>query len=118
MLCDKSSEILAFPKEFPSGKFGLQHLNRPTKLYPKRYFNQRLLNKDTRFASNFELNVFFAQYYTEVKQIRDNISIALRKGSSGEEKKTVAAKKKSHENTKKILNQNEGFSFLQSIRGS
>lgn len=54
MLCDKSSEILAFPREFPSGKFGLQYLNRPTKLYPKRYFNQRLLNKDTRFASNIE----------------------------------------------------------------
>lgn len=52
-----------------------------------------------------------------MKQIRDNISIALRKGSSGEEKKTVATKKY-HENTKKILNQNEGFSFLQSIRGS
>lgn len=26
--------------------------------------------------------------------------------------------KKNHENTKKILNQNEGFSFLPSIRGS
>lgn len=116
MIFDKSSEILAFPRAFPTGKFGLQHLNRPTNIYPKRYFNQRLLNKDTRFASNIEY-IFFAQYYTEVKQIRDNISIALRKGSNSEVKKT-AGDLKNPENIKKILNQNEGFSFLQSIRGS
>ncbi|XP_062607978.1 uncharacterized protein LOC134269784, partial [Saccostrea cucullata] len=115
MISDKNSEILAFPREFPSGKFGL-HSNRPTKIYPKRYFNQRLLNKDNRFASNIEY-IFFAQYYTEVKQIRDNISIALRKGSSNKEQKT-AGKLKNPENIKKILNQNEGFSFLQSVRGS
>lgn len=58
MIFDKSSEILAFPRAFPTGKFGLQHLNRPTNIYPKRYFNQRLLNKDTRFASNIEY-IFF-----------------------------------------------------------
>ena len=116
MITDKSSEILAFPREFPTGNFGLNHLDRPTKLYPKRYFNQRLLNKDSRFANNVEY-IFFAQYYTEVKQLRDNISIALRKGSTNENNRK-AGKLQNSENIENLLNQNEGFTFLQSIRGS
>lgn len=88
-----------------------------TNIYPKRYFNLRLFNKDTRFASNIEY-IFFAQYYTKVKQRRVNISIALRKGLNSEVGKTAGDLKNPKNIKKKILNQNEGFSFLESIRGS
>lgn len=60
---------------------------------------------------------FFAQYYTEVKQIRDNISIDLRKGSTDDDNRK-AGKLQNPDNIKNLLNHNEGFTFLQSIRGS
>lgn len=71
-----------------------------TNIYPKRYFNLRLFNKDTRFASNIEY-IFFAQYYTKVKQRRVNISIALRKGLNSEVGKTAGDLKNSKNIKKK-----------------
>ena len=35
MITDKSSDVLAFPREFPTGKYGLNHSNHPTKLSKK-----------------------------------------------------------------------------------
>lgn len=73
-----------------------------TNIYPKRYFNLRLFNKDTRFASNIEY-IFFAQYYTKVKQRRVNISIALRKGLNSEAGKTAGDLKNPKNIKKKYL---------------
>jgi len=48
-----------------------------TALTPKKYFIQRLLNKDRRFASDANY-LFYAQHVTEMKQIGDNIRVAMR----------------------------------------
>lgn len=40
-------DVKAFPRHHPSGKFGLDH-SRMYKLTPKHYFEQRLLNADSR----------------------------------------------------------------------
>ena len=84
MITDKSSDVLAFPREFP--KFGLNHSNRPTKL-SKKICQWTSFKQRCRFAKNAEY-IFFAQYYIEVKQLRENAPIALRKGSNEEYRKT------------------------------
>ena len=84
MITDKSSDVLAFPREFP--KLGLNHSNRPTKV-SKKICQWTSLKQRCRFAKNAEY-IFFAQYYIEVKQLRENIPIALRKGSNEENRTT------------------------------
>lgn len=83
MITDKSSDVLAFPREFPTGKFGLNHSNHPTKL-SKKICQWTSFKQRCRFAKNTEY-IFFAQYYIEVKQLREKSPIALRKGSTNEE---------------------------------
>lgn len=84
----KAAKSLLFQENFQLENFDYIILTYTTNIYPKRYFNLRLFNKDTRFASNIEY-IFFAKYYTKVKQSRVNISIALRKGSNSEVRKTA-----------------------------
>ena len=76
-MTDKHCEEMAFPTLFPTGTFGFQ-VTRDVKLSPTKYFNARLLNFTGRFATNSEY-LFFAQYVTEQKKVKDNISTALRK---------------------------------------
>ena len=111
---DPDCETLAFPVLFPTGKFGLS-ANRSVHLSMRRYFNQRLLHADNRFAQNTEY-LFFAQYICEARQISDNISIAMRKGSGL--KSLTAGYLRNADNMEAALKQNEGFRFLQTVRGS
>ena len=52
MLLDDNFEVLAFPDLFPYGKGGYMSAERPIKLGIRKYFQQRLLNCDGRFAKN------------------------------------------------------------------
>ena len=115
MLTDDLCEILAFPNHFPSGSFGFNDPQRTTSLSRRRYFNQRLQNVDARFACDSEY-LFFAQYLTEVEQINNNMSIALRKGKAGTDFKAGALKRPAV--VQDLLKHNEGFNFLQTVRGS
>lgn len=54
LLTDNQCDVLAFPNHFPSGRFGLHNPCRTSTLSSKRYFNQRLLNVDPRFAWDSE----------------------------------------------------------------
>ena len=81
----------------------------------RRYFNQRILNVNNRFAKCTDY-LLFAQYLCESKQVLDNISIAMRKGSG--EKYVTAGYICNTDNFDDILKQNEGFRFLQNVRGS
>ena len=47
------------------------------KITARKYFNQRLLHKDGRFASDIDY-LLAAQYTAEAKQIRDDMQITLR----------------------------------------
>ena len=112
LMTDNQCEVLAFPSLFPSGKFGHYDPSRPVKLPYRRYFNQRLLNEDRRCASNVEY-LFYAQYFTELKQVLDNISFAVRLCKPGQ--KTAASIKNSIQD---MIRENDAYRFLQTVRGS
>ena len=77
ILQDKHFEEMCNPTKYPTGKFGLI-TERKTKLTVRKYFNQRLLDADGRFARDIEY-LLTAQYAVESKQVADDASIALRK---------------------------------------
>ena len=63
-------EAMSNPDKFPysTGTFSSK---RPRKLTYRKYFNQRLLDVDGRFARDLDY-LFVAQYICEAKQIRDD----------------------------------------------
>lgn len=67
MLTDPDAEHLSFPALFPKGRFGYTY-KRDTKLQHRQYLNTRLLNEDTRFATNTD-HIFFSQFHSEKKTI-------------------------------------------------
>ena len=96
----------AFPRHFPDGKYGLFH-NRPKKITPQQYFNQRLLNVDKRFSSDYGF-LFVAQQYTERHAIERNISICMKKGKMVEEP----------DGKIKVTQPNDKFNVLKTVRGT
>ena len=54
ILLDNDFEVLAFPDLFPYGSGGHPSANRKVKLPVTKYFQQCLLNVDSRFAPNIE----------------------------------------------------------------
>ena len=63
---DEKSEVMSFPKEFPTGQFGYD-CSRNTKLSRKKYFNSRLLNTDTRFAQNSHISFMLSMSQKQSK---------------------------------------------------
>ena len=80
LLADHANEAKCFPVLFPRG-CNTYHDSRPHRLTLSRYFNNRILHADGRFAHNVEY-IFFAQYMSELEQVLSNVSIALRKGQN------------------------------------
>lgn len=77
ILADDFFEELAFPDKFPRGYRGYTSTKRSVPLTVRKYFNQRLLNCDGRFARDTDY-LFAAQFATESKQILDNITVHVR----------------------------------------
>ena len=71
-------EIKSFPTLLPDGKFGLDH-KRTIKLTKQQYFNQRLLNRDDRFAKNPDY-LFSAMSMVEADRLRANANLTGMKG--------------------------------------
>ena len=88
-----------------------------TMLTLKKYFNSRLLNCDTRFASNIEY-LFFAQYRTEEADIQNAINIALRKSKGAQSLDVNAGQLKDPSKLQDIITNDLGYHFLQKVRGS
>ena len=74
ILREPHSDVKAFPKHHPSGRFGLNH-PRKIRLYPQMYFNQRLLNQDRRFSKD-PCYLFMASYYQERQAVESQINIS------------------------------------------
>lgn len=108
---DTHSEELSFPTLFPTGRFGFS-MSRRKKISMKKYFQARVMHKDGRFAKNIQY-LFYAQYRCEAKDIKDCLSIALRKGKNdnitGYDIKQKVAD---------IIRSDLGIHFLQKVRGS
>ena len=115
---EDNGEAMAFPVQFPTGQNTLKS-ERQVKLSPSKYFNARLLNVDTRFASDTQY-IFFAQYLTELSQMTSSISIAMRQGGAKtrDGRKVTADMLADKDQLRTIVNSDQGFRFMQSLRGS
>ena len=111
-MLDTNAEVLAFPAKFPEGTGGLSN-KRAVTVTPKKYFIQRVLNADKRFARDASY-LFYAQYVTEMKQIRDNISVAMRMTAGRLSASTVS----SAEQLRQLIRNDRAFQFLKNVRGS
>uniref|UniRef100_A0AAX7UK93 ATP-dependent DNA helicase n=1 Tax=Astatotilapia calliptera TaxID=8154 RepID=A0AAX7UK93_ASTCA len=117
LLSDHANEAKCFPVLFPKG-VNTYHENREKRLTLSRYFNNRILHADGRFAQNVEY-IFFAQYMSEIEQVISNVSIALRKGKGDCTYQNVSHELlKDEESLKKLLEFDDGYRFLKPIRGT
>ncbi|XP_033832459.1 uncharacterized protein LOC117379863 [Periophthalmus magnuspinnatus] len=115
ILSDKDNEAKSFPYLFPSGN-NTYHTPRQHYLTLARYFNNRILHADGRFAKCVEY-IFFAQYMSEVQQVIQQVSIASRKGHTN----PAGQKENAPENIESlqdIIKTDEGYRFLRPIRGT
>ena len=69
-MTDATFEAMCNPDKFCFGT-GTVSSARPRNLTRRKYFNQRLLDVDGRFAKDLEY-LFVAQYIVERKQIQDD----------------------------------------------
>ncbi|XP_043953976.1 uncharacterized protein LOC122820538 [Gambusia affinis] len=115
LLSDCTNEAKCFPVLFPSG-FNTYHEKRQYRLTLSRYFNNRLLHADGRFARNVEY-IFFAQYMSELEQVVSKVSIALRKGTSCTPQ-NMSEVLKDEQSINKLLEFDDGYRFLKPIRGT
>ena len=70
IMTDSNCEAMSNPDKFPFGN-GTFRSERPKKLTYRKYFNQRLLDVDGRFARDLDF-LFVAQYIVEAKQVLDD----------------------------------------------
>ena len=86
--------------------------NRPKRLTPKRYFNQRLLHKDGRFARDIDY-LLATQYTMEAKQIKDNIQVSLRqtRGQTFQNRCIDAGLMKNSQNVHAMIRTDTAFKF-------
>ncbi|XP_058472555.1 uncharacterized protein LOC131445864 [Solea solea] len=116
LLSNRENEAKCFPVLFPQGH-SVFHDNREHRLTLSRYFNNRILHADGRFAQNVEY-IFFAQYMSELEQVVSNVSIALRKGKGSHVPKRVRDVVNNEESLRKLLEFDDGYRFLKPIRGT
>ena len=70
LMTDLTFEAMSNPDKFPYST-GTFSSDRPRKLTYRKYFNQRLLDIDGRFARDLDY-LFVAQYIVKVKQLLDD----------------------------------------------
>ena len=78
-LDQKNWDIKSWPILHPDGKFGLDH-PRKVKLTKQKYFQQRILNKDKRFAETAGY-IFAATSLVESERLRSNANLSTYKGN-------------------------------------
>ena len=118
LLNNESNEAKCFPRLFPTGQ-RTYHDTRNIKLTLGRYFLNRLLHVDNRFAQNTDY-IFFAQCLYEMQQIISSVSIALRKGADKKDDLTQVKVSDLKDASKigQLLKSNEGYKFLKNVRGT
>ena len=120
IITDENFETLSFPDLFPTGVGAFPTTTaRERKLDLRRYYNQRLLNVDGRFAANIEY-LLASQYATELKQVKGNIGIAMRlkRGQSFRGQKVTAGMLQNTSTVKNLLYHGQAYKFLQTVRGT
>ena len=114
IMTDSNFEAMSNPDKFPfaTGTFSSE---RPKKLTYRKYFNQRLLDVDGRFARDLDY-LFAAQYIVEAKQVRDDgNNFAWRQKPS---RQFTAAQARDQTVLSQYVRKDKAYSFMKNIRGS
>ncbi|XP_062579865.1 uncharacterized protein LOC134241859 [Saccostrea cucullata] len=118
MLQEPGNEAKTFPYHFPTGKFSWNE-ERATRITLARYFNNRLMNADDRFAKDSNY-IFFSQYMSELNQVIEKTQISIRKSVSkfGTGKLVTSDMVQDPEILRTLLQKDEALRFMQPIRGT
>ena len=119
LLSDTNFEELANPDKYPDGRNALT-AERPKQIDARRYFNQRLLDVDGRFARSIEY-LLSAQYATESKQIYGNINhFAFRRvqGRHYQGQKITAGLVKDASKMRELVRADHAYKMFKNVRGS
>lgn len=119
ILEDENFEEYAFPDCFPLGTGGYTSVKAANKdITPRKYFNQRILNVDGRFAKNIEY-LLSAQYATESKDINSHVQIAMRQvGNNRPTVPVTAGTVKDSSYVETLIGKDTAFRFLAQVRGT
>ena len=119
ILLDNDFEVLAFPDLFPYGSGGYHSANRKVKLQIRKYFQQCLLNIDSRFTQNIEY-LFCAQYIADIKQIESDatLAICLSQGRTLGGHKITAGQLRNPAVVEQLVRNERAYKFLKNVRGS
>lgn len=101
-------------------QMGKTHRMREKRITLAKYFNNRLMNADGRFAKDIDY-IFFSQYLSEeLKQVIDNTQISIRKSSVKTKQGTKVTANMLHdpEILKEMFKSDEALRFLQPISGT
>ena len=114
IMTDLNFEAMSNPDKFPYGT-GTFCSKRPRKLTYRKYFNQRLLDVDGRFARDLDY-LFVAQYIVESKQVMDDgTNFVMRQKPS---RQFTAAQAKDQAILSQYVRKDKAYSFMKNIRGS
>ena len=119
ILLDDDFEVLAFPDLFPYGYGGYNSRVSHCRLPIRKYFQQRLLNVDGRFAKNMEY-IFCAQYIADIQQIQSdaNLAIRLSRGRTLNGQKITAGILRDPSALQQLVRTEQAYKFLKNVRGS
>ncbi len=114
IMTDPNFEAMSNPEKFPisSGCFTTE---RPNKITYRKYFNQRLLNVDGRFAKDTDY-LFVAQYIVEAKQILDDAHNFIWRQKPGRNFTAQQARDKNI--VSQCVRKDKAYSFMKNLRGS
>nr|XP_039258260.1 uncharacterized protein LOC120334820 [Styela clava] len=118
LLADDKFEQLAYPSLYPDGNNGFS-TDRVVPITPRKYFNQRLLDADGRFARNIEY-LLSAQYAIESKQIQGDVNhfVFRRVNHECGNNEITAGFIRNSDNINNMIKTDKAFRILQNIRGS
>ena len=118
ILTDELFEEMSFPHKYPNGKGGFS-LERKEKITVRKFFNQRLLDVDGRFAKDVEY-LLAAQYAVEHDQVDNLQSIVIRqmKGRQFQGQKITAGDLKNTEKLNQLVQKDYAYRILKDVRGT
>ena len=114
IMTDKAFETMFNPDKFCFGN-GAFNTERPRKLTYRKYFNQRLLDIDGRFAKDLDY-LFVAQYIVEAKQVLDDGNNFIWRQKPNMQ--FTASQAKDQTVLSQFVRKDKAYRFMKNIRGS
>ena len=118
ILTDHLFEEMSFPHKYPTGRGGFSE-ERKEKLTVRKFFNQRLLDVDGRFAKDVEY-LLAAQYAVEHDQINNLQSIVIRQmpGRLYQGERITAGDLKNPDKLNQLVQKDHAYRLLKEVRGT